>query len=128
MSIVNSGSKGGYATLYFRNGLPADALWHYPGNLQNGDETVTGFRISSVFWSCDSASTTTPGHATISRGSNTLLLLSGTGEHDFQSKGMQIESDPTANISCSFSFTTGHVIVKVKKIADYVSSTDSPTL
>ena len=76
-------------------------------------ETVTEMRISEVMWSVASGN-----RWTVTRGANTILVLGGSGHHDYQSNGIRLEAsqgDLIANVHCALSGGHGTIIVKMHK-------------
>ena len=69
--------------------------------------------ISEVLWSVKGAQTWT-----VTRGGNTVLVLSGSGHHDYQGNGIRLEAshgDLIANVHCVLSSGDGTIILKMHK-------------
>ena len=79
----------------------------------NAGEVVTEMRISEVLWSVKGAQTWT-----VTRGSNTVLVVSGSGHHDYQGNGIRLEAsqgDLIANVHCVLSGGEGTIVLKMHK-------------
>jgi len=76
-------------------------------------ETVAEMSISEVMWSVNGTN-----RWTVTRGANTVAVLSGSGNHDYQSSGMSLEhylGDRQANVIFALSGGTGTVVAKFHK-------------
>ena len=90
--------------------LNADASLTIAGNnsvsnVATGDEILTGCNIRTVMWS---------GTWKVSRGSNTLLNLSGSGTFDLSLGDMALAIDSTATLVANVT-GTGTLILKIGK-------------
>lgn len=76
----------------------------------NSSETVTGATIAKIFFS---TSNTTTG-IKINRGSNTYLILSGTGQWELDSAGVSLSYDPAANVQVVIpdGNSSAHIVIK----------------
>jgi len=81
MAIVNRGEIGGLAVLTFA-GNGYTNLKH----LEVTGESVSAARISNVFWAANNDATWV-----VSRGGNTVLTLSGSGERNYEKLGIPVE-------------------------------------
>ena len=91
-----------------------DAGAHLGAN--NIGETVSTMYISQVVWG--SANSTAAGsNWTVSRGANTVLVLSGSGSIDLQSEGIRVETGGDNISNCVFTLTggTGTIAIKLAK-------------
>jgi hypothetical protein len=77
-------------------------------SFQLSDETVTGLNINLVMWGSSN-------NVQVSRGSNTLLYLNGTGEFDFAGEGVSLQSDSSANVVITVN-GTGFCILELNKV------------
>jgi len=80
-------------------------------------ELVQSMAISEVMWSVSGSSE--PGFITVTRGSNTVLELSGSGNHDYQGSGIRVEQNSfelTSNVAVSFD-GVGVVVLKLHKVS-----------
>lgn len=85
-------------------------------NTAGPSETVTSISISEIMWSVSGSSE--PGFIDITRDSDTVLTLTGSGHHDYQASGMRVETEDqlSANVGVVF-YGTGSVIVKLHKVS-----------
>jgi hypothetical protein len=91
----------------------ADAGAHLGAN--NAGETVSKMYISQVIWGASATNTWT-----VSRGANTVLVLTGSGSLDLQSDGIRLEnqiagSDASQNCVFTLSGGTGSIAIKLAK-------------
>jgi len=78
-------------------------------------ETVNSMAISEIIWSVDAAQ-----KWTVTRGGNTVAILAGSGQHDYQGSGMRLEetnSQLTANCNVALSGGDGYIVVKLHKVS-----------
>lgn len=77
-------------------------------------ETVNSMTIAEIMWSANGTNTWT-----VSRGSDTVAVLAGSGHHDYQASGMRLETTAqiTANCNVVLSGGTGYIVVKVHKVS-----------
>lgn len=77
-------------------------------------ETVGEMVISEVMWSVDGTN-----NWNVKRGSNTVAVFAGSGYHDYQASGMQLEVDVaqrTSNVDITRSGgANGFIILKMHK-------------
>ena len=102
--VFRTTSTDGFDMNFAGGGVPA---------ANNPGETVTEMRISEVLWSVKGAQTWT-----VTRGGNTVLVLSGSGHHDYQRNGIRLEAshgDLIANVHCVLSSGDGTIILKMHK-------------
>ena len=114
MPITTKSNKpGGYVVLR-ATGSDGFKLNHATlPSANNAGETVSEMRISEIMWSLAASQTWT-----VTRGANTMLVLSGNGHHDYQGNGIKLEvskGDVTANVHCALSGGTGSIILKMHK-------------
>lgn len=76
-------------------------------NIASGAEIVDSAAIRRVVWGTDT------GQWTVKRGSNTVLVLSGTNE--LLLNGMSLGKDSTANVVITLSGGTGFIMVELAK-------------
>jgi hypothetical protein len=111
MSItVNQGKPGGYIVL---RATGADTV-----NLVTGataGETINSMSISEIMWSVDGTN-----RWTVTRGSDSVAVLAGSGHHDYQASGMRLETagaQLTANCNVALSGGNGYIVVKLHKVS-----------
>jgi len=78
-------------------------------------ETVNSMSISEIMWSVDASQ-----RWTVTRGSDTVAVLTGSGHHDYQASGMRIEASGaqrTANCNVALSGGNGYIVVKLHKVS-----------
>lgn len=79
-------------------------------------ETVNAMHISKIMWS---VANTAPGAATwtVSRGGNTVAVLTGSGTLDFQEENIRVEAggDPQANVVFTLANGSGVINIKLHK-------------
>lgn len=116
MPITSKHRKpGGYVTLVANStgdGVTLNGATQ--GANATADEVVQEMRISAVWWSIDSAAAWA-----VRRGSNNVLNLAGSGHHDYQEGGVQVEVDEaqlTSNLNIETS-GTGNIIIKLHKVS-----------
>ena len=76
-------------------------------------ETVGEMVISEVMWSVDGTN-----NWNVKRGSNTVAVFAGSGYHDYQASGMQLElnaAQRTSNVDITLSGGNGVIILKMHK-------------
>jgi len=75
-------------------------------------ETVNSMAISRIIWAVDGSN-----YWTVSRGSDTVAILTGSGDSDYQ--GMRLETDAqlTANCNVALSAGNGYVVVQLHKVS-----------
>ena len=79
-------------------------------NVATGSEVLTGATIRRVKFGSD------VGRWTVKRGSNTVLVLSGTNQLDFYKDGFSINIDPTATLVLELSGTAnGFITIELSK-------------
>jgi len=83
----------------------------FPANT-DGDGTLTDLSIREIFWSVSSGNTWT-----VSRGGNTIAVLTGSGNHDYQGSGFSVASggDEQANVVFTKTGGTGTIMLKLGK-------------
>jgi|13_taG_2_1085334.scaffolds.fasta_scaffold30847_2 adenosylcobinamide amidohydrolase len=78
-------------------------------------ETVNSMAISEILWSVDAAE-----KWTVTRGSDTVAVLAGSGQHDYQGSGTRLEetnNQLAANCNVTLSGGTGYIVVKLHKVS-----------
>jgi len=78
-------------------------------------ETVNSMAINEILWSVDASQ-----KWTVTRGSDTVAVLAGSGHHDYQSSGMRLEetnNQMAANCNVTLSGGTGYIVVKLHKVS-----------
>lgn len=78
-------------------------------------ETVQSMGISEIMWSVAGTDTWT-----VTRGSDTVAVLAGSGHHDYQASGMRLEASAgqlTANCNVALSGGSGYIVVKLHKVS-----------
>lgn len=77
-------------------------------------ETVNSMTIAEIMWSINGTNTWT-----VTRGGDTVAVLSGSGQHDYQASGMRLETTGqiTANCNVAISGGDGYIVVKVHKVS-----------
>jgi hypothetical protein len=75
-------------------------------------EILTDLTIREIFWSVSAGESWT-----VQRGGNTIAVLSGSGNHDYQGSGFAVASggDDQANVVFTKSGGTGTVMLKLGK-------------
>lgn len=74
-------------------------------------EILTGAAITQIFYGSDA------GHIKISRGANTIAILTGTGHVDYAAAGMSTNINQTANVDITLVDTAnGYVLIELQKI------------
>lgn len=103
---VKQNKNGGYAIL---RASATDTV--NLSTVAGAGETVNSMTISEIMWSCGSNTWT------VTRGSDTVAVLTGSGHHDYQASGMRIETDAqiTANCNVTLSGGSGYIVVKLHK-------------
>lgn len=81
--------------------------------INDSDETVTAAVINQVTWGTGGADN----KWTIARGSNTAMVLNGSGHIDLAGSGYALDVDSAANVVCTLGGTTptGFLIVELQK-------------
>lgn len=118
MSInVNQGEKR--VVLHFTTTGSANIA----GNNSTSDvalsnEVLTGAYIRRVWWGTDAAGASW----TVKRGSNTVLVLNGSGQMDFSESGSAIVGNNSSNVVCTLAGGNGFIMVDLAKIGVYTSN------
>lgn len=75
-------------------------------------ETVQSMSINEIKWACDASQ-----RWTVTRGSDTVAILTGSGGEDFI--GMRLETDAqlTANCNVALSGGNGYIVIKLHKVS-----------
>jgi len=110
---VNQRKNGGYVVIR-ATGTETYSL----NELASAGETVESASISEIMWSVDSSNTWTVKRGGGDSGNN-VVVLSGSGHHDYQSAGMRLERDSqlTSNTTVTLSGGTGYIAVKLHKVS-----------
>jgi hypothetical protein len=106
---TNQRKPNGYIT--FRTNS-SDGLLLSSAN-SSANETVSSMGIVHAMWSVSGTNTWS-----IARGSNTVLVLAGSGSHDYQGEGIRLETDDaqlSSNVTATLSGGTGTLILKLHK-------------
>ena len=79
-------------------------------------ETVVKAHIAKIMWGVANT-TSAAAYWTVTRGGNTVAVLTGTGVQDFQEENIRLETVGDAISNCSFTLTggTGTIAVKLHK-------------
>lgn len=89
-------------------------------NIATSDEVLTGAHIKQVWYGSPSGST---GYWMVKRGSNTVLVLEGTGYLDFAGNGSMLKLDPAANLVFELvGSANGFIMVDLQKEGQFVST------
>jgi hypothetical protein len=107
-------------TIINRNG--ASAIYHAKANatcvvvggvgtsnIASTGETITSGAIAQVWWG------SAQGHWVVKRGSNTVLVLDGSGYLDFAGTGASLTVDGTATIEANCSVANCFIMLEVQK-------------
>jgi hypothetical protein len=114
--ITNQTKPSGYITLRATGNdgiLRVDAGGSVQGANVTASEVVSEMTIVSAMWSTAAA-----GSWTINRGSNTVLVLAGSGWHDYQGEGFRLEVDAaqkSSNVDVTLAGGTGTLLLKLHK-------------
>lgn len=73
-----------------------------------GEENISGAYVAQIHWSTD-------GLITVSRGSNTLFKLTGSGTWNFRHMGMAMNENQTANLVISTATANSTVVIELVK-------------
>jgi len=108
---VKQNKNGGYAVLRARTDETVTLA-----NVAGPSESVGSMSISEIMWSVSGSSE--PGFIDITRDSDTVLTLTGSGHHDYQAAGMRVETADqlAANVGVVF-YGDGSVLVKLHKVS-----------
>jgi|ETNmetMinimDraft_16_1059900.scaffolds.fasta_scaffold68874_2 hypothetical protein len=117
MPIHNSGTKGAF--------LIASATANLTANTAQANvvgETVDSMVISQLAWSVDSSNKWTLVRGSNTTNGNTIAVLHGSGDVDFQTLGLKLE---TAEEAADMYFRantggTGFISVRLKKTSTFV--------
>ena len=115
MSInINQGQKR--VVLHFT----ANGSANIAGNSSTSDiaisnEVLTGAYIRRVWWGNDS------GYWTVKRGSNTVMVLNGSGSMDFSETGAVIVGNNASNVAVTCS-GNGFIMIDLAKIGSWTSN------
>lgn len=99
-SVVNKGLKGGYVTAVFSaGGFITPNINQVAKAANTVGEVVNEMFISDVSWNIGGANNAS---FTISRGANTVLIVSGpgSGRFDFQGAGITLETGGESAANC----------------------------
>lgn len=112
---TNQRGPSGYLTFKATasDGLRLTANSSFAGANVNSSEVVQEMFIVGAMWSVSGTNTWD-----IKRGSNTVLVLAGSGTHDYSGEGIRIEADTaqaTSNVDATLSGGTGTLILKIHK-------------
>jgi hypothetical protein len=80
----------------------------------NAAEIISGAIIRRIFWGTDT-------NWSIKRGANVVLVLTQTGQMDFE--GCAINLDPAANVSANTSSANGFLILELAKTFTTMANT-----
>jgi hypothetical protein len=114
--ITNQRGPSGYITLRATGSdgiLRVDAGGSVQGANATATEVVSNMRIVHAMWSVSGTNTWS-----VNRGSNTVLVLAGSGSHDYSGEGFRLESDVTqtsSNVKVILSGGTGTLLLKLHK-------------
>lgn len=86
-------------------------------NIASGQEIVTGASIAQVWWGVSNG-----GYCTVSRGANTILVLTESGSMNFVDDHIPISIDTTANVSFAINGGVGFVMVEMQKQSNTAST------
>jgi len=104
---TNQNKPGGYVVL---RATGADTL-----NLATAaaaGETVNSMSISQIVWSVDHNQ-----RWTVTRGGDTVAVLSGSGGQDYQGIRLETDAQLTANCNVSLSGGNGYIVVQLHKVS-----------
>ena len=106
---VKQNKNGGYAVLRATANDTINLV-----TAAGSGETVQSMSVSEILWSVDASQ-----RWTVTRGSDTVAVLTGSGHHDYQASGMRLEetSQLTANCNVTLSGGNGYVVVKLHKVS-----------
>jgi len=104
---TNQNKPGGYVVL---RATGADTL-----NLvtaATAGETVNSMSISQIVWAVDGTN-----RWTVTRGSDTVAILTGSGGQDYQGIRLETDAQLTANCNVALSGGNGYIIVQLHKVS-----------
>ena len=86
-------------------------------NVATGDEVVTSASIAQVWWGVSNG-----GYCTVSRGANTVLVLTESGSMNFVDDHIPFGIDSTANVGFTINGGVGFVMVEMQKQSNTAST------
>lgn len=90
-------------------------------DIATGDEVLTGAYIRRIWWGCNAAAATW----TVQRGSNTVVVLNGSGSMDFSEAGSPIIGSSTSNVVATLAGGAGFIMIDLAKIGTFTSNSYS---
>jgi hypothetical protein len=82
------------------------------------NEVLSDAYIRRIWWGTDAAA----GSWTVKRGSNTVIIVNGSGQMDFSEAGSAITGNSSANVSVTLTGSNGFIMVDLAKIGSYTSN------
>ena len=75
-------------------------------------ESVNSMSISQIVWSVDGTN-----RWTVTRGTDVVAVLAGSGGHDYQGIRLETDAQLTANCNVALSGGNGYIVVQLHKVS-----------